>query len=109
MKIENPARSSAPVAVPDLHPSKWRTPRAIPAHAPQAERRCGPADDRRRLTSEPHQASEGRSFAPHRWGLCVRGLLTLRNPTSRVCGVNGRVGSRADSLRRYQMLDFIKE
>jgi len=54
MKIENPARSSAPVAVPDLHPSKWRTPRAIPAHAPRlnatADQRMIVAGQRRSRT-----------------------------------------------------------
>jgi hypothetical protein len=59
MKIENPARSSAPVAVPDLHPSKWRTPRAIPAHAPRLN-----ATADQRMIVERHSIEFMARFSP---------------------------------------------
>jgi len=45
MKIENPARSSAPVAVPDLSPQQVAHPKGNPRPRSQAERHRGPADD----------------------------------------------------------------
>ena len=51
-----------------------------------------------RVSFDRHLATEERSFVPHRRAFCVRRLLTLRNPTSWVRGVNGRVGWQAEEL-----------
>ena len=53
-----------------------------------------------RVNVEPHLEREDLTLSPkHRRVFCVRRLLTFRNPTCWVGGVNGRVGWIAD-LRR---------